>query len=468
MSSPDASPGETTCRDTARALLAAAIVLAMLWIFELGVLRSGLLTSFQDQPAIAPLYAFWMPRLHAGALAFVLLAAALVALAPRLADEARTPRAGFAAALFLLSVLLPLGLFAVREPLAELGANFAIYRNEEFYDDARRIASFEDAEGRGMGAFLRGYVAAMPGLSLHGQHFPPGHALWLYAVGEAAGPSLIAAAASVLLAFALALCAAWRALAALLGEGAARVGALLCLAAPSLLDFACTSMDAVFLLWASLSWWAALRAFRPDGRAWQALLTGVLLLVASCFSFAALPVGLVVLLHALWSGRAQLRATATRLAFVGASYVGSALTLRAATGFALWECLAEGRAHGLALIQEILRAAPGSGWAQFSYGNLAAFAIGSGVALVAAAGLRLARGGIAADRFTLPALATLAILAAGGLFYLETERIWIFAMPWLAAIGASGTRPSAASLRLLLCAGLAQAFALEALLFTLW
>jgi hypothetical protein len=469
MSSPEHAPGEALRpSDTARALLAAAIVLAMLWILELGVLRSGLLTSFRDQPPIAPLYAFWMPRLRPEALAFVLLAAALVALAPRLADAGRTPRAGFAAALLLLSALLPLTLFAVREPLSELGTNFAIYRNEEFFDDARRVASFEDAAGRGAGAFLRQYVEAMPRLSLHGQHFPPGHALWLHAVGELAGPSLFAAGASVLAAFALALGAAWRALATLHGEGAARVGALLCLAAPSLLDFACTSMDAVFLLWASLAWWGALRAFRPDGRAGHALLAGALLLVATCFSFAALPVGLAVLLHALWSGRAEPRTAAVRLALVGASYAGCAVALRAGTGFALWECLVEGRAHGLALMHEIVRGSPASRWALFSYGNLAAFAIGSGVALVAAAGLRLARGGLAADRWTPPALATLAILCAGGLFYLETERIWIFAMPWLAAIGASGMRPAAASLRLLLGAGLAQALVLEALLFTLW
>lgn len=453
---------------TARALLAAGTVLAMLWIFELGVLRSGLLTSFQDQPAVAPLYAFWMPRLRPAALAFVTLAAAFVAFAPRLANEERTSRARFAVALALLSLLLPLALFAVREPPADLGGAFAIYRDEEFFDDARRVASFEDARGRGAGAFLRQYVEAMPRLSLHGQHFPPGHALWLYAVGELTAPSLLAAGISVLLAFALGLAAAWRALAVLLGEGAARIGALLCLAAPSLLDFACTSMDAVFLLWASLAWWAALRALRPDARARHALLAGALLLVATGFSFAALPVGLAVLLHALWSGRAEPRATALRLAWVSTSYAGCALALWAGTGFALWDCLREGRASGLALMAEIVRGAPAGHWARFSYGNLAAFALGSGVTLVAAVALRLGRGRLAADPWTPPALATLAILGCGGLFFLETERIWIFAMPWLAAIGAGAARPSSASLRLLLGAGLAQALAMEALLFTLW
>jgi hypothetical protein len=90
------------------------------------------------------------------------------------------------------------------------------------------------------------------------------------------------------------------------------------------------------------------------------------------------------------------------------------------------------------------------------------------VTLVAAVALRVARGGLAADRWAPPALATLAILGCGGLFFLETERIWIFAMPWLAAIGAGAARPSSASLRLLLGAGLAQALAMEALLFTPW
>jgi hypothetical protein len=153
---------------------------------------------------------------------------------------------------------------------------------------------------------------------------------------------------------------------------------------------------------------------------------------------------------------------------VGASYAACALALFGVTGFALWDCVLHGRAGGIALMTETLGGPPGRHWARFSYGNLAAFAIGSGIPLVGLAAARLRAGSLGADRFTLPALATLAILGAGGLFFLETERIWLFAMPWLAAIAASGARITDGALRLALAVGLAQAFLLEALLFTIW
>ena len=59
-------------------------------------------------------------------------------------------------------------------------------------------------------------------------------------------------------------------------------------------------------------------------------------------------------------------------------------------------------------------------------------------------------------------------MSCGGLYFLETERIWIFALPWLAAIAVSAGPLEARSLRVLLGAGLAQALLQETLLFTLW
>ena len=159
----------------------------------------------------------------------------------------------------------PLALFVVREDPRRLGSSFQVYRNEEFYDDALRIDALATTEGRAAApaAFLRGYVAAMPGLSLHGQHFPPLHALWLYAVRLLFGPGVLVAGASVLVAFAVAMGLVHLASLRLLSEASARQATLLALTSPSMLDFACTSMDAVFLMWAALAWWLALRAASP-------------------------------------------------------------------------------------------------------------------------------------------------------------------------------------------------------------
>ena len=51
---------------------------------------------------------------------------------------------------------------------------------------------------------------------------------------------------------------------------------------------------------------------------------------------------------------------------------------------------------------------------------------------------------------------------------METERVWLFVLPWIALAAVTAGAFEARSLRLLLFAGLAQALAMEIGLFTLW
>ena len=62
----------------------------------------------------------------------------------------------------------------------------------------------------------------------------------------------------------------------------------------------------------------------------------------------------------------------------------------------------------------------------------------------------------------------LAIMAIGGIYFMETERVLLFAMPWLAAIAMSRGTLEPRSLRVLMAAGCAQALLMEIFLFTLW
>jgi len=158
--------------------------------------------------------------------------------APRLVDPERTVRGRFAAFLLIAAVALPFLLFLVRQSPGLLGAQLTIYPGEEVYYDALRID--------GLGEFFRRYTESMPRLSLHGRHFPPGHATWIFALGRLFGDGVMPVAVATLFAAAAGCLCAWRGFAVIVGERAARQGALLLLACPSLLDFACTSMDAVF------------------------------------------------------------------------------------------------------------------------------------------------------------------------------------------------------------------------------
>jgi hypothetical protein len=435
-------------------------VLAIAWTLDFAVFRPPFPVGYQGHAPLAPLYAFAIPVLRVQSIAFAVLAFAFVRSAGRLADPERTGRRAFGAILFAASIVLPLALFWVRQDVSELGSQFEIYRGDEFLLDARRIDS--------IGAFLAGYVRSMPSLSLHGSHFPPGHALLLHLVGKLFGPGTFPAGAAVLVLFAAGVVVAWSAVEELFPGRTARQAALLLLACPSALDFACTSMDAVFFLVAALALRSGLRAYAERGTRRDAALTGVLLLVAAFFSFSAFPLGLVLFLHACFAGRHALRRTAVRLALTGAAFAASAVLLHGATGFALWSCVAEARRGGLELMSRAVDGDPRSYLAQFDYGNLAAFAIGAGIALLPAVVERLRARSLLADAWTPAALLAIAAMTFAGIYFMETERVWLFVLPWVAASAVAAGPFDAPSMRLLLASGLVQALAMEIGLFTLW
>lgn len=439
--------------------LVAAVLAATFAVVHRG-LRGRVLATWQGEPAFAPFYAFVEPLLRPQALLFAAIATALALAAPHLVDPTRTSRRAFGSILAAAAILLPLALFLVRAPLGDLGAQFDIYRDEEFLHDARRIGD--------LGSFLDGYVQLMPTLSLHGQHFPPGHAVLLHLAARVLGPGTFAAGLVVLVFAAAGVLLAWKAFEELAEDRAARQGVLLLLAAPALLDFGCTSMDAVFLFFATLAWLCALRAIRGEGGPAKAWISGAALAFAACFSFSALPLGLAILLFAALRGRSAWRRTASILLHVLAGTTASVLLLFIVTGFPIWSCFLRARELNAELMRRAAGDDPASLWALFSLGNATAFLSGAGVGLVAAAlaGARRARS--AREPVSLASLLALLAMSLGGIYFLETERIWLFALPWLAASAVSTGPFEIRSLRVLLAVGFAQALLLEATLFTLW
>ena len=60
------------------------------------------------------------------------------------------------------------------------------------------------------------------------------------------------------------------------------------------------------------------------------------------------------------------------------------------------------------------------------------------------------------------------MICAGGMHTMETERMLMFAMPWLAVSAAAAAPLSDSAVVLMMSGGWAQAFTMEAFLFTLW
>jgi len=452
-------------------VLASAAALALIGVLVLlhrWTLGREILSPLQGQVALSPLYAFWRPLLRPEALVFVAVATTFVVLAPRWCDAERTSPRRFGLLLALASLVLPLALFLVRDDLGALGQQFVYYANEEFWHDAQRIPGLADRAGNtGAMAFVSNYVELMPQLSLHGRHFPPGHALWLHSIASSTGGGLFVAALSVLAAFALALQFTLQALRTRLSEPAARQATLLVLAAPAALDFACTSMDAVFLMWSSLALWLTLRAQRRGATLGSCCAAGLALAAAVFSSFAALPVALFLLLDAAFSPTDERRGRLRALALV-AAFAGLALLLLALlTGFSILDCFLEARRSNTAFMEHTLGASTWSRWPTLATGNLAAALLGAGLGLVAALLLRL-RSPLRGDTWTLSTLACLALFATAGLFYLETERIWLFTLPWIAGSALAVSAWSRSTLRAALAVTLAVAGIARVCTSTLW
>jgi hypothetical protein len=226
-----------------------------------------------------------VPEFRPSATFFVLLAVPCGLLLPRLISP-RVSAPWFAAALFILSLSLPLTPFLVRDDLAQLGSQFLFYQGEEYFDDAARINDLQQ--------FVRHYTELAPQLSLHGRVHSPVFATFLYTVRHEFSSTPMAAGVAVLLVFAVGTLFAWGAFALVLDERTARIAALSLLAAPSLLDFACTSMDAVFYPAASLVLLAAFLSLSDHERRWHGVLTGVALYLAMFCSFSAVLLGLFI------------------------------------------------------------------------------------------------------------------------------------------------------------------------------
>ena len=178
--------------------------------------------------------------------------------------------------------------------------------------------------------------------------------------------------------------------------------------------------------------------------------------------------GLAILLFAILRGRSAPRRAVTTLLHVLASASACALLLFVATGFPIWSCFAAARESNVALMRHAAGNDPAALWGPVSLGNAAAFLAGAGSGLVAAFVSGARRGRFAREPVSRASLLALLAMTLGGIYFLETERIWLFALPWLAASAVAAGPFDDRSLRALLGVNLAQALLCETALFTLW
>jgi len=426
-------------------LLAAAMLWAHLFIdYSAGTgFTGGIFRGVFARPS-APLYGTPDRSLHW--FKVLTLASALVALIV----VARLPAGGLrplrfprpSLCLVHLLLIVSFGLADPQRPLLR-----PVHAQQRFQAQAETFA--------GIGDVLATYVDRMSALSHDTWHYPPGMTM-LFKTEQTLGlPGFVKTLlilATVLTAFPLVALVRELELPPRLGLTAHALLAV-CAAPIVFSSMACTSL---LMLLAATALWLAARVLRTG--AWpESVLLGLTMAACTLFSFSVAFVGVVlglVCAMALVQRACPLRHTLRLVALSLVAYVAVFAILRAVWGFDLVRCLAIATANNY----EVMGPAPFLGtpirYLFTASGNLLAYAVAVGLPLSALALMATARalrrspatgsrrrqvfGGPLARAFVLGSVLGLLPSAFSGVFFLETERLWLFFVPGTVLAAAVG------------------------------
>jgi hypothetical protein len=323
---------------------------------------------------------------------------------------------------------------------------------------------------------VRGFASQFPHLdgrlSLHAATHGPNAVLFLWLLSGLSGGKLLGVSFWVTLVGVAGAIPAYAIGRELAGERAARFAALLFLCAPGVLIYSATSMDAVFMTAVAVALAALVRA--PRSPAW-AVGAGLLTALALSFTFGAFTLGLFAVGIGVVAFRDRRQTAATLLArgaLVLGGLVAGLLLLRLLVGVDL---VADFRAASRANYHDASRARPYLYWV---FANIPAFLWVAGVAQTAllAHQTRL-QWRTRAFGFETVLVGVIAVASLSGVFLGEVDHIWLFFIPPLAAVAASGlervvatrdTPHDDAYLRGVLAGSLGQASLIQVLLYTYW
>ncbi|HWK26275.1 MAG TPA: hypothetical protein VNS09_06930 [Solirubrobacter sp.] len=411
-----AGGGSADRGDTRRVRLAIAVVVVATVVVGLALDATGTQLGVPHPPFIGA----WGPRMDP---------LALIAL-PAFAAAALLCTRGTPAALFAGTLVLRVALAVARGGPERLDHAFAGGEGKNEYLPS--LPAFE----YGTRFVLDRFAQLVPSLPVHSAGHPPGLLLTMHVLGLDTAPKLaafciVAGAFSAPLTYAL----AQRTIPA-----HARTAGILAALSPALLHYGATSADAVYL---TLGLLVALGLL--SRRPWLGALAAA---VASLFAWSLLAVPAWAALYVL--KRDGLRPALKLAALTGVTLVAFHAAFALATGFdPLGTLHATSRVYALGIASR-------RPYAYWLFGSPAAFLIIAGVPIA----------WLALQRLNTPEGAAIAAVIAAsallGFTKAETERIWLFLVPYLILAAApQAKRPHLYALA-------AQAVAYELLFDTLW
>jgi len=322
---------------------------------------------------------------------------------------------------------------------------YGVFQIGNFEAASEYLPTLPALEG-GLRFFLDTFAEVGTSLPVHSVGHPPGLLVVLHALGIDSAEGM---AALTIGAGALAIPLTYVLARELLSDGRARVATLLYVFAPSALLGGATSADALFATLAVLATLALLarsRAARSFGT--------LALALASFFSYANLAIGAFA--AAVTWRRDGPRKALTLAAACALALVAFYALLHLATGF---DPLGALRSAEIVYREGIASTRPYLFWA---FGSPAAFLVASGLPLACLAMRALGeRENVAVALFTV-----LGVAAVLGFTKAETERIWLFLVPF-ACIAAAPVLPER-RLRAVLAVLAAQVLVVELLFDTVW
>ncbi|HWB13172.1 MAG TPA: glycosyltransferase family 39 protein [Pirellulales bacterium] len=398
---------------------------------RLGAVRPGLKVY-----RIVPLYIYWRPRVKTGLLIAAGVVAAFVCWLRRSPACRGTDRYDryCIPALVAWHIAIAVAVALVDGGPQKLWEPFTVHRRSDYIGAVAEIDNPRE--------FLRDYAAKMSHLPLHCRHHPPGGPLLLWAVSRLFAPGPFAASLATIFLSGLAVPAVYLLARDVLGEAPARLAAGLFMLAPNVVAYSATCLDAVFMVpfvWTFYFLWHG-REHRPllAGAA-GGLTASVAAMTTFSASFLALW-GVVLLGLTAAFDRSRLRNAV--LAVVSA-LVAAALFHAILYAWSNYDPLAVLR-QAFAGQDEVMKGRGHSSMRQslhFALTNLVAFAFCSGLPVAVLwlrqTGRELASASASPARWLLLSFGlTLLLVDLAPLYTLETERIWIFLVGFL-AIGAA-------------------------------
>lgn len=442
----------TTRRNVARLVIAcllasAAFVAYHFYLRELMLdtgLSLGAARPGKSVYRIVPLYIYWRPRLKTG----VLIAAAVLAgfvfwlrrsmatthdNAGRAVPSSR--RLGFIIAIILWHIAIAVSVALIDGGPQKLWEPYTVHRQSDYIGAVDTIESPR--------AFLHDYPRLMLQLPLHCRTHPPGGPLFLWAIADLFAPGAMAASLATIFISSLAVPAVYLLARDVLDEPSARLAAGLFLLAPNVVAYSATSMDAVFmvpLVWSFYFLWHGRNGgWLSSGMAGGAAVSTAAMMTFST-SLVALWAGVLVGLTALFD-RPRWKAT---LLTVTTACLTSGLIYGALHAWSGYNPLAV-FAQALDGQAEAMMGRGHSSWRQsmhFAAANLVAFSFCSGVPLVCLGFQQILREmakarASGARWLSLSFGLALLVVDIAPLYTLETERIWIFLVGFLAIAAAT-------------------------------